>query len=69
MKRLSTYAERATWGTCPACKAEHGQPCNPDVGFSLGVNINGERPSEGVHLGRIQRAPMYVELVAAWATE
>jgi hypothetical protein len=64
-RRLATYAERATWGTCPACKAEPGQPCNSDVGIALGANIDGQRPSEGVHLGRIQRAPTYVQLVEA----
>lgn len=65
MIRDATYEERSTWGECPVCKAPHGQRCDPNVGFSLGVNINGERPSEGAHLGRLQRAPARVQLVAA----
>ena len=65
MIRESTYEERATWGECPACHAKHGEPCNPDVGIPLGVNINGMPPREGAHLGRLQRAPMRVQLVAA----
>lgn len=64
-RRLATYEERSVWGTCPACKAEAGQPCNPDVGLSIGVNVNGQRPAGGVHLGRLQRAPMFVQLVEA----
>lgn len=61
VKELS-YAERATWGRCAVCEAAHGEWCNGLVGFPLGRNINGEVPSEGVHLGRLQAAPMYVEL-------
>jgi hypothetical protein len=52
-----TFDERSKWGTCPACKATEGNPCHPEVGFSLGVNINGERPTEGAHLGRLNNAP------------
>jgi hypothetical protein len=52
-----TYDERSTWGTCPVCKATEGNPCHLEVGFSLGVNINGERPTKGVHLGRLNNAP------------
>lgn len=64
-RRIATFAERSTWGECPACKAAHGTPCNPDVGFALGENINGERTREGAHLARLHLAPMYVQLVAA----
>lgn len=64
-RRLATFAERSVWGICPTCKAEPGQPCNSDVGMALGVNVSGQRPSDGVHLGRLQRAPFYVQLVEA----
>lgn len=56
------YDERATWGECPACKAPHGKPCDPYVGFSLGMTIDGGRPMEGAHMGRLQAAPFAVEL-------
>jgi hypothetical protein len=57
--------ERMVWGECPVCKAKHGEPCNSDVGFALGMNVNGKRPSEGAHLGRLQYAPRRVREVAA----
>lgn len=46
--RETTWEERATWGTCPVCKAEHGTPCNPSVGIQLGRTINGDPPADGV---------------------
>lgn len=63
--REATFEERATWGECPACHAKHGEWCNPDVGFPLGMNIHGKCAENGVHLGRLQRAPSRVRLVAA----
>jgi hypothetical protein len=60
-----TYEERATWGKCPACGVSHGQRCHPDVGLALGTNVHGERPEDGVHLGRLQRAPFRVRVVPA----
>lgn len=63
--RDATYAERATWGECPACHAKHGQPCNPSVGFPLGMNADGSLPLEGAHLGRLLTAPTRVKLVPA----
>lgn len=63
-EREATYAERATWGDCPACKAKHGEWCNQNVGIPLGTNINGEPPKEGAHLGRLQRAPLRVRVEA-----
>lgn len=63
--RETTYEERATWGTCPVCAAEHGMRCDSNVGIALGRNVNGDAPTEGAHLGRLQRAPMRVRLVAA----
>jgi hypothetical protein len=60
-----TYAERSTWGVCPVCDAIHGEPCDGRIGVPLGVNVNGQRPTEGAHLGRLQNAPVrkriYVE--------
>lgn len=61
--RELTYEERATWGTCPVCSAPHGEFCNSNVGFSLGRNVNGEIPPNGVHLGRLQNAPLKAQLV------
>jgi hypothetical protein len=63
--REATYEERATWGECPACHAKHGERCNPNVGFALGTNVNGMPPSDGAHIGRLQKAPLRVRLVAA----
>ena len=56
-----TYEERATWGTCAACGASHGDPCDADIGWHLG----GVRPDNGVHLCRLQNAPLRVHLVRA----
>ena len=58
-----TSEQRMRWGTCPVCKAEHGQPCDGLVGFPVGVNVSGERPTDGAHLGRLQRAPRSVRMV------
>lgn len=58
----TTWAERSTWGECPACHAKHGERCNPGVGFSLGVTARGLPPSDGVHLSRLKAAPMKIEL-------
>jgi hypothetical protein len=60
--RETTLEERATWGTCPVCKAEHGQKCNPEVGIPLGRTVSGEPPQDGAHLGRLNRAPSRVQL-------
>ena len=62
--RELTYEERATWGTCPVCGAEDGQPCDGHVGLAMGLNVNGEPPKDGVHLGRLQRAPFEIEVRA-----
>lgn len=58
--RELSYDERATWGECPVCKAKHGEWCNGLVGVSLGRNVNGDIPEHGVHLGRLQEAPLKV---------
>lgn len=63
--REATYEERATWGTCPVCQAGPGQRCDPNVGFAIGYTVTGEPPQDGVHIGRLQGAPMRVKLVAA----
>ena len=66
--RELTAKERMQWGTCPVCKAMHGDACNSLVGFQLGVSASGGRINEGVHLARIQAAPMKVqERGVAWA--
>jgi hypothetical protein len=65
--RELTTAERFVWGTCPACGAEHGQPCNADVGIQLGQPANGGRMTtgDGAHLSRLQAAPFRVREVPA----
>lgn len=62
--RELTYDERATWGTCPVCAAEHGKFCNSSIGIPLGRNVNGDIPERGVHLVRLQNAPFRVKTVA-----
>lgn len=64
-RRATTYVERATWGNCPVCKAEHGVRCDPNIGIALGRNVNGMLPEDGAHLARLQGAPMYIRLVPA----
>ncbi len=56
-----TWDEQATWGTCAACGASHGEPCDPDIGWALG----GVRPQNGAHLCRIKNAPQRVRLERA----
>lgn len=63
LRKELSYEERATWGDCPVCKATHGQKCSPDVGIPLGHTVDGSPPNDGVHLGRLQRAPKAVRLV------
>ena len=57
-ERELTYQERATWGRCPVCGAESGEPCDPDQGITLGSQPKG---TIGVHLGRLMRAPIHVK--------
>lgn len=64
-ERKLTFDERATWGDCPVCKAPDGEPCHPEVGFPIGLNVKGERPKDGVHLGRLNAAPSRVREVPA----
>lgn len=61
--RELTVEERMEWGICPVCKATHGQKCLPAIGAHLGRNIYGETITAGAHLGRLQRAPFYVQEV------
>jgi len=63
--RDTTYEERATWGECPICHAKHGEPCDPGVGFPLGMTLSGRPPTDGAHLGRLNNAPRRVKLVPA----
>lgn len=50
--RELTYQERATWGQCPICQAEPGVACT-DAAFNQ---------KQGVHLGRLIRAPRTLEV-------
>jgi len=65
--RETTFEERATWGECPVCKAPHGDWCRAEIGVQLGRRVDGRHmeTGEGVHLARLQRAPMRVRLVPA----
>lgn len=60
-----TYSQRIAWGECPVCKAHDGELCDPNVGIALGQNVLGQRPTDGVHLARLQQAPMRVRMVPA----
>jgi len=59
-----TYAERAVWGTCPLCAAPHGKRCDPNVGIPL-VDKLGNPLHEGVHLARLNNAPLRIREVPA----
>lgn len=63
--RELTYEQRATWGKCPVCLAPHGERCNGVGSPQLGHSVNGGPIHQGVHLGRIQRAPIRVREVPA----
>lgn len=58
----TTVEQRSRWGTCPVCKAEHGEACLP-IGPFLGVSPSGGPPQDGVHLARAKAAPMRYRLV------
>lgn len=62
-----SYNERATWGTCSVCGALHGQWCHSEVGIHLGQKASGSNlgTGEGVHMARIQAAPLAVKVVRA----
>lgn len=62
-ERELTYHERAVWGTCSVCGAEHGKACDPDVGIPLVADVNGDRPR--AHLARLNNAPLRVREVPA----
>lgn len=63
-ERELTFEERSKWGRCPVCGAPDGEPCHPEIGFPLGMTVNGIRPTDGAHLGRLRDAPMRVREVA-----
>lgn len=65
--RETTMDERMRWDVCPVCGAPDGEYCYAEVGVHLGVKANGARmkTGEGVHLQRLQAAPMRVRLVRA----
>ena len=58
--RELTTEERFVWGDCSVCKAPHGQPCHAEVGIQLGTRLE---TGEGVHLARLQGAPLKVREV------
>lgn len=62
-----TYDERATWGKCPVCDAPEGEWCHAEVGFQVGIRVDGTRmqTGQGAHLARLQRAPQEVSDVEA----
>jgi hypothetical protein len=61
------WEERIRWGVCPVCEATDGEPCHAEVGAHLGMKASGARlkTGEGVHLARLERAPMRVREVPA----
>ncbi len=59
------FEERAKWGTCPVCGAEHGQSCDRSIGnpsVAVDDSIIGPRAGllTGAHYGRLSRAPYSV---------
>ena len=50
-----TIDERATWGTCPVCEAQHGEPCDMTAGIALGAPE--ELGNLGTHAARLWNAP------------
>ena len=64
-ERDLTPEERLVWGDCPVCPAKDGEPCHADVGFQVGVRVDGRRmkDGQGAHLGRLQKAPLRVKEV------
>ena len=65
--RETTWAERATWGICPACHAAEGEWCHSEIGYQVGMRVDGQRmkTGEGAHLARLRAAPTHVKLVPA----
>lgn len=65
--RALTFDERIRWGSCPVCGVQDGQYCHGDVGVPMGLKVDGSRlkTGEGVHLGRLQSAPLHVREVPA----
>lgn len=59
-QRPATFAERCTWGKCPACGAEHGKACEPTVDGHIWFGL---RPQAGAHQARLSRAPVLVRSV------
>lgn len=62
-RRALTTDERMLWSTCPVCQAKHGEACSGLIGIPLGGNVRGERPTEGAHLARLQRAPRAIRVI------
>jgi hypothetical protein len=58
----ATQQERARWGTCPACRAKHDEPCDPNIRFALGRNAYGHAPvracSQGASMTGVSRAAL-----------
>jgi hypothetical protein len=50
VERKLSYDERANYGECPVCHAKHGERCKDER----------QGPQHGVHLGRLQNAPMVI---------
>lgn len=50
-----TYDQRAVWGTCPVCRAKHGERCR--LYDALGTH-------EWTHTSRIEQAPARVRIEA-----
>lgn len=66
-ERELSFEERMRWGDCPACEVPDGEPCHAEIGVHLGIKVDGSRmrTGEGVHMGRLARAPFRVKEVPA----
>jgi hypothetical protein len=52
-----TYEERATWGTCPVCEAQHGKQCEAAPADIDYFQFDGAFSGFGAHAARLYNAP------------
>lgn len=62
-ERKLTWDEQIKWGDCPVCGAKNGEYCLAEIGIQLGHRRL--KTGEGVHLPRLQAAPVKVTEVPA----
>lgn len=55
--RALNHEERARWGECPVCRAEHGVACD----YRVDIPLDGSwEEAGGAHLARLEAAPFQV---------